>query len=373
MGIKLVNSKTNINLTQEGANLKLIQQQMLKGDPGDSAYDIALEHGFEGTEEEWLASLKGEDGAPGEAFEYEDFTAEQLEALKGKDGEPGKDGYTPIKGVDYFDGEPGAKGEPFTYDDFTEEQLAALKGADGESGVYVGETEPTDDSLIWINPTEDSTAFATEEYVDNAIANIDLPESGGGGTESYYLPWWPSGLTDEDKAFLAEYVAYYNTNGKPKPVEIYFYNGNNYWPATAIIGIGSSMVAFYTSQSPEEFNAINYSFSNGVYSGGWNYEVGGDTAGGGNDWNYTTDNYDSNLYNAHEIYLMVYDSNADMYLTSHVLFPNGYYLYEYTDKCFVFTTAEGLDYNTPFWRYDGSSININRIDNYELITIAYKL
>lgn len=29
----------------------------------------------------------------------------------GKDGAPGKDGYTPMKGVDYFDGAPGAKGD----------------------------------------------------------------------------------------------------------------------------------------------------------------------------------------------------------------------------------------------------------------------
>ena len=36
-------------------------------------------------------------------------------------------GYTPVKGVDYFDGE---KGDPFTYDDFTAEQLEALKGKD---------------------------------------------------------------------------------------------------------------------------------------------------------------------------------------------------------------------------------------------------
>lgn len=32
----------------------------LKGDPGKSAYQEALTHGFEGTEEEWLASLKGD-------------------------------------------------------------------------------------------------------------------------------------------------------------------------------------------------------------------------------------------------------------------------------------------------------------------------
>lgn len=42
---------------------------------GYSAYEIAVIHGFEGTEEEWLASLKG---AKGDA------------------------GYTPIKGTDYF-------------------------------------------------------------------------------------------------------------------------------------------------------------------------------------------------------------------------------------------------------------------------------
>lgn len=33
------------------------------GEPGKSSYEIAVEHGFEGTEEEWLLSLKGKDGA----------------------------------------------------------------------------------------------------------------------------------------------------------------------------------------------------------------------------------------------------------------------------------------------------------------------
>lgn len=48
-----------------------------------SAYTIATRHGFEGTEEEWLESLKGD---PGEPFEYDDFTQEQLEALRGPAG-----------------------------------------------------------------------------------------------------------------------------------------------------------------------------------------------------------------------------------------------------------------------------------------------
>jgi hypothetical protein len=32
---------------------------------GYSAYQIAVQHGYEGTEEEWIASLKGEKGDPG--------------------------------------------------------------------------------------------------------------------------------------------------------------------------------------------------------------------------------------------------------------------------------------------------------------------
>lgn len=42
--------------------LSLIQAGKIKG---ESAYDIAILNGFEGTEKEWLASLKGETGAPG--------------------------------------------------------------------------------------------------------------------------------------------------------------------------------------------------------------------------------------------------------------------------------------------------------------------
>lgn len=57
---------------------------------GASAYEIAVTNGFIGTETEWLSSLRGSDG---------------------QDGTPGVSGYTPIKGIDYFDGLPGADGE----------------------------------------------------------------------------------------------------------------------------------------------------------------------------------------------------------------------------------------------------------------------
>jgi hypothetical protein len=36
-----------------------------EGDPGKSAYEIAVENGFVGTEAEWLESLQGPQGPPG--------------------------------------------------------------------------------------------------------------------------------------------------------------------------------------------------------------------------------------------------------------------------------------------------------------------
>ena len=149
---------------------------------------------------------KGERGPKGDAFTYEDFTPEQLNALKGPQGEPG------VK---------GDKGDAFTYADFTQEQLEALRGPagkDGKDGVSIthtwngtslsitsasgtsqvdfkgekgdqGQIGPqgpqgpagSDYALTQDDKTEiaglvDVSGFATEEYVNNAIAGIEIPE-----------------------------------------------------------------------------------------------------------------------------------------------------------------------------------------------------
>lgn len=62
---------------------------------GKSAYAIAVAHGYTGTESEWLESLRGPKGAPGDKgdpFKFSDFTPEQLNAIKGKKGDPGEPG-----------------------------------------------------------------------------------------------------------------------------------------------------------------------------------------------------------------------------------------------------------------------------------------
>ena len=53
------------------------------GEAGESAYEIAVRNGFTGTEAEWLESLKGEKGADGK---------DGAEGAAGADGADGADG-----------------------------------------------------------------------------------------------------------------------------------------------------------------------------------------------------------------------------------------------------------------------------------------
>ena len=74
----------------ENGKVKTDQLPDVIGESGLSAYELAVQEGYGGTLEEWLLSLRGDDGTP---------------------GADGDDGYTPIKGVDYFDGDKGDKGD----------------------------------------------------------------------------------------------------------------------------------------------------------------------------------------------------------------------------------------------------------------------
>ena len=59
---------------------------------GLSAYEIAVKNGFEGSEQEWLASLKGEKGETGAAGPEGSRGLLGLEGKPGQDGAPGKEG-----------------------------------------------------------------------------------------------------------------------------------------------------------------------------------------------------------------------------------------------------------------------------------------
>lgn len=83
----------------------------VQGIPGSSAYEIAIDNGFVGTEQDWLDSLKGADGVIGvdgkSAYEiavengFVGTEAQWLASLQGADGDPGPQGPQ---------GNPGATG-----------------------------------------------------------------------------------------------------------------------------------------------------------------------------------------------------------------------------------------------------------------------
>ena len=141
------------DFTEEQLNQLIRDIELGAGGLGKSAYEIAKEHGFKGTEKEWLDSLKGERGEKGEQGPKGD---------KGDQGEVGPQGPAGDKGDKGDQGEvgpqgpqgekgevgpqgpmgpQGEKGEAFKYEDFTEEQLADLIGPKGEKGEQ-GEVGP---------------------------------------------------------------------------------------------------------------------------------------------------------------------------------------------------------------------------------------
>lgn len=78
-----------------------------QGIQGLSAYQVAVRHGFEGTEAEWLISLKGEKGETGPKGDKGD-TGEK--GATGERGPQGLQGERGLQGVQGEQGEPGIQG-----------------------------------------------------------------------------------------------------------------------------------------------------------------------------------------------------------------------------------------------------------------------
>lgn len=87
-----------------------------RGAAGKSAYEIALQNGFTGTEADWLASLKGQKGDTGAKGE------------RGEKGEPGEKGERGEKGEAGETGEKGEKGDTGT------PGKDGVNGTDGKDG-----------------------------------------------------------------------------------------------------------------------------------------------------------------------------------------------------------------------------------------------
>lgn len=118
------------------------------GADGKSAYELAVENGFDGSEEEWLESLKGETGPQGPQGEP------GTDGAKGDKGDPGDKGDTGATGAQGNPGKDGADGVSVTHEwDGTVLKVtsasgtssADLKGEPGNDGSNGADGQPGKD------------------------------------------------------------------------------------------------------------------------------------------------------------------------------------------------------------------------------------
>lgn len=120
-----------------------------------SAYSIAVQHGYEGTEEEWLASLQGEDGKS--AYEvavehgYEGTEEEWLASLVGPEGPIGPEGPA---GADGIQGEDGKSAY----------ELAVDRGYEGTEDEWIAEVAANQILIDSINEQLDGVQETLVKY-----------------------------------------------------------------------------------------------------------------------------------------------------------------------------------------------------------------
>lgn len=187
------------------------------GADGASAYAIAVSHGYVGTETQWLASLKGKDGANGK------------DGVNGKDGADGKDGTNGVDGEDGSDGKSAYEiAVEHGYVGTESEWLASLKGKDGTDGTngkdgvdgktpVKGEdyfTQSDIDEIVSEVESEIGTEFATTATVTALSADVDRHAFGSvSGSRNLWDEKWELGM-------------YSHANGSKQPASTSIRNVN---------------------------------------------------------------------------------------------------------------------------------------------------
>lgn len=153
------------------------------GADGKSAYEIAKERGFTGTEQEWLASLKGNDGLPGK------------DGAQGIQGPPGKDGRTSYTHFAYADSIDGTQGFTTTFDsakkyigsrvDF--EQADSQTPSDYYWSKYIGENGAQgpkgDQGIPGKNGIDGKTTYFHTAYANSKDGTKDFSTSDSEGRQ----------------------------------------------------------------------------------------------------------------------------------------------------------------------------------------------
>ena len=193
-----------------------LYQQLLhkiseKGKDGKSAYEIAVEHGFVGTEADWLESLKGVDGKDG------------CDGRNGVDGLPGKDGKDGADGLPGRDGINGTDGKSayiiaveHGFTGTENEWLQSLKGADGKDGITPDMSDYATKADI-AELQEQIRQISGISYISVFESGSDALQKYGDSIYTYYNDGYRSlaGFAESYLHFCCsenEYALYFNQN-----------------------------------------------------------------------------------------------------------------------------------------------------------------
>lgn len=133
-----------------------------QGIQGLSAYQVAVQHGFEGTEDEWLISLKGEKGETGPKGDKGDTGEKGATGERGPQGLQGERGLQGVQGEKGEQGIQGPKGDTGSglniKGELDSESQLPQEGVSGDAWlitgnlyVYVGENGNVESNPKWSN------------------------------------------------------------------------------------------------------------------------------------------------------------------------------------------------------------------------------
>ena len=196
---------------------QLLQKISEKGKDGKSAYEIAVEHGFVGTETEWLESLKGVDGKDGVNGKDGCDGRNGADGLPGKDGKDGADGLPGRDGINGTDGKSAyiiAVEHGFTGTE--NEWLQSLKGADGKDGITPDMSDYATKADI-AELQEQIRQISGISYISVFESGSDALQKYGDSIYTYYNDGYRSlaGFAESYPHFCCsenEYALYFNQN-----------------------------------------------------------------------------------------------------------------------------------------------------------------
>lgn len=149
------------------------------GENGASAYEIAVQHGYSGSETAWLESLNGADGAKGDTGAAGAKGEKGDTGATGAKGEKGDKGDTGATGVAGKDGAAGKSAYQIAvasgFDGTEQAWLASLKGEKGDKG----DTGAAGAKGEKGDPGKDGTDVDLTPYAKKTDLISYLPKSGG--------------------------------------------------------------------------------------------------------------------------------------------------------------------------------------------------